>query len=310
MASSLRELRQRRKTVAATQKITRAMELVAASRIVKAQQAARAAVPYTFELDQAMSALASYHEIDHPLLTDNPNPRRSALLVIAGDRGLAGAYSSNAIKAAEQLRQRLIDQGQEVDIYVSGQKAVSYYEFRGIPVVKSWTGFSDSPTYAHAREIGKVLMEAFLTPTEQGGVDQLHTVGTRFLSMITQVPLPRRLLPIEIVDNNDVPVEDQAQAAQEVDSTPFYAFEPDPKTVLDALLPMFVGNRIFFALQMSAASELANRQRAMKAATDNAEELIQKLTREANQARQGEITQEITEIVGGASALAESAGNE
>ncbi|HMR48282.1 MAG TPA: F0F1 ATP synthase subunit gamma [Arachnia sp.] len=310
MASSLRELRQRRKSVAATQKITRAMELIAASRIVKAQQAARAAMPYTFELDKVMSALASYHEIEHPLLTENPNPRRSALLVITGDRGLAGAYSSNAIKAAEQLRQKLLDEGQEVDIYVSGQKAVAYYEFRNVPVVRSWTGFSDAPTYAHAREMGNVLMEAFLTSTEEGGVDQLHTVGTRFVSMITQVPLPRRLLPIEIVDGNDVPLPNQAEAAVQAESTPFYAFEPDPKTVLDALFPLFVANRIFFALQMSAASELANRQRAMKAATDNAEELIQKLTREANQARQSEITQEITEIVGGASALAESAGNE
>ncbi|MDF1490116.1 F0F1 ATP synthase subunit gamma [Tessaracoccus caeni] len=308
MASSLRELRQRRKSVAATQKITRAMELIAASRIVKAQQAARAAMPYTTELDHAMSALAAYHEIDHPLLTDVPNPKRSALLVITGDRGLAGAYSSNAIKAAEQLRRTLIDEGQEVDIYVSGQKAVAYYEFRNIPVVRAWTGFSDAPTYAHAREMGSVLMEAFLKPTEEGGVDQLHTVGTRFVSMITQTPLPRRLLPIEIVDADDVPVE--GQEPSDVESTPFYAFEPDPKTVLDALFPLFVANRIFFALQMSAASELANRQRAMKAATDNAQELIQMLTRQENQARQAGITQEITEIVGGASALAESAGNE
>lgn len=308
MASSLRELRQRRRAVAATQKITRAMELIAASRIIKAQQAARAALPYTTELDRAMSALAAYHEIEHPLLTDVSNPKRSALLVIVGDRGLAGAYSSNAIKAAEQLRQKLLAEGQEVDLYVAGQKAVAYYEFRGIPVVQAWTGFSDAPTYAHAREIGGVLMAAFLKPTEDGGVDQLHTVGTRFLSMITQVPLPRRLLPIEVVDADDVPVENQEPGDGE--SSPFYAFEPDPTQVLDALFPMFVANRIFFALQMSAASELASRQRAMKAATDNAEELILTLTRQENQARQAGITQEITEIVGGASALAESAGNE
>ena len=285
------------------------MELIAASRIVKAQQAARAALPYTLELDRAMSALAyANDEIKHPLVTAVPNPKRSALLVITSDRGLAGAYSTNAIKSAEQLRAKLAAEGQEIDLYVTGQKGVAYCDFRNIPIVQSWTGFSDRPTYAHAREIAEVLTATFLADTEAGGVDQLHTVGTRFVSMVKQVPLPRRLLPIEIVDANDLPLDDSAPPVEQ--SNPIYAFEPDPTTVLDALFPMFVANRIFFALQMSAASELASRQRAMKSATDNAQALIEQLTREANQARQAEITQEITEIVGGASALAESAGNE
>ncbi|SHI63878.1 F-type H+-transporting ATPase subunit gamma [Tessaracoccus bendigoensis DSM 12906] len=309
MASSLRELRQRRKSVSTTKKITRAMELIAASRIVKAQQAARAAAPYTRELDHAMTALAfANDEIDHPLLRHVPNPKRSALLVITSDRGLAGAYSSNAIKAGEQLRAKLMAEGQEVDLYVTGQKGVGYYDFRNIPIVQSWTGFSDAPTFERAREIGRALSTSFLKPTEEGGVDQVHTVGTRFVSMVTQLPLPRRLLPVEVVDSDDMPLEDSEAPADQ--SAPIYSFEPDPHTVLDALFPMFVSNRVFFALQMSAASELASRQRAMKSATDNAQTLIEQLTRQANQARQAEITQEITEIVGGASALAESAGNE
>ena len=310
MASSLRELRQRRKSVTTTKKITRAMELIAAARIVKAQQAARAALPYTNELDHAMASLASSNaEIKHPLITAVENPKRSALLVITSDRGLAGAYSSNAIKAAQQLRSKLQAEGQEVDLYVTGQKGVGYCDFRDIPVVRSWTGFSDAPTYERAREIGQVLAESFLKPTEEGGVDQVHTVGTRFVSMVTQIPLPRRLLPVEFVDADDMPVDDSA-AVSTGSSAPIYHYEPDPQTVLDELFPMFVANRIFFAMQMSAASELASRQRAMKSATDNAQTLIEQLTREENQARQAEITQEITEIVGGASALAESAGNE
>ncbi|HMQ66854.1 MAG TPA: F0F1 ATP synthase subunit gamma [Arachnia sp.] len=309
MASSLRELRQRRKSVSTTKKITRAMELIAASRIVKAQQAARAAMPYTNELDHAMAALAfSNDEIQHPLITAVENPKRSALLLITSDRGLAGAYSTNAIKAAEQLRAKLLAEGQEVDLYVSGQKGVGYYDFRNVPVKQTWTGFSDAPTYERAREIAEAITASFLTDTAEGGVDQVHTVGTRFVSMVTQLPLPRRLLPVEIVDADDMPMSDSE--APVGDTAPIYTYEPDPKTVLDELFPMFVANRIFFAMQMSAASELASRQRAMKSATDNAQTLIEQLTREANQARQAEITQEITEIVGGASALAESAGNE
>ena len=304
MASSLRELRQRKQSVSTTKKITRAMELIAASRIVKAQQVARAAVPYTLTLTRAVSALASVHDIEHPLLVDVENPKRSAILLITSDRGLAGAYSSNVIKAGEALRQKLMDEGQEVVQYITGQKGVAYLDFRHREVEQKWTGFSDRPQYSDARAIADVLLEKFLLDTEQGGVDQLHIVNTAFVSMLTQTANARRLLPLVVTDAA-APVDPQPDEV-----IPYYDFEPNAKEVLDRLLPLFVANRIHTALLQSAASELASRQRAMKSATDNAQTLIEQLTREANQARQAEITQEITEIVGGASALSESAGNE
>lgn len=299
MASSLRELRQRRDSVATTKKITRAMELVAASRIIKAQQRERAAWPYTNALAHALSALATDSEIAHPLLEDRQPPRRAAMLLITSDRGLAGAYSSNAIKRAEQLGTRLREEGQEVVQYISGTKGVSYFKFRNREIEQSWTGFSDSPQHAHAREIGEVLLEKFLAPYEDGGVDQIHLVGTRFVSRLTQDPRAVRLLPLVIEDADDSePVSSEP--------IPYYDFEPSAEKVLDQVLPLYVVNRIYTALLTSAASELASRQRAMKSATDNAQQLIESLTREANQARQAEITQEISEIVGGAAALAES----
>ena len=308
MASSLRELRERRRSVQTTRKITRAMELIAASRIVKAQATARAAVPYTQELTRAVSALASaHHDIDHPLLVDVEKPKRSAMLLITSDRGLAGAYSANAIKEAEQLHAKLIGEGQEVVQYITGNKGLAYFDFRRRKIEQSWTGFSDRPEYRHSREIADVLLEKFLTPTEEGGVDQIHIVTTRFVSMLTQTVVTRRLLPL-VVEEADAPEpRDIDQDGTVHDIHPFYHFEPNAKEVLDKLLPLFIANRIHTALLMSAASELASRQRAMKSATDNADTLIEKLTRESNQARQAEITQEITEIVGGASALSETA---
>ncbi|MHA6511688.1 F0F1 ATP synthase subunit gamma [Tessaracoccus sp. Z1128] len=301
MASSLRELRERRKSVSTTKKITRAMELIAASRIIKAQQAARSAAPYARELTRAVSALASAHDLEHPLLVDVEEPQRSAILLITSDRGLAGAYSANVIKAAEQLHTKLKGEGQDVAMYITGQKGVAYYEFRKRPIQQSWTGFSDRPSYAEAREISDVLLKKFLQPTEEGGVDQLHVVNTRFVSMLTQTAVARRLLPLVV---EDAPTDPDPDPDPE-ELNPFFRFEPDISTVLDSLLPLFVANRIHSALLQSAASELASRQRAMKSATDNAQSLIEELTREANQARQAEITQEITEIVGGASALSE-----
>ena len=285
------------------------MELVAASRILKAQQAVRAATPYTRELTKAVSALASVHDLEHPLLTHVENPKRSAILLITSDRGLAGAYSTNVIKAGEQLHAKLAAEGQEVVQSVTGQKGVAYFDFRKRPIQESWTGFSDRPQYGHAREIADVLLEKFLLPTEEGGVDQLHIVSTRFVSMLTQTATAVRLLPLVVEDAPSNGRNDNGHG-NGTEPLPYYDFEPDAATVLDELLPMFVANRIHTALLQSSASELASRQRAMKSATDNAESLIEDLTREANQARQAEITQEITEIVGGASALAESAGNE
>ncbi len=302
MGSSLRELRQRRNSVATTKKITRAMELIAASRIIKAQQAARAALPYTEALTHAVSALATYSDvIEHPLLEDVQPPRRSAMLVITGDRGLAGAYSANVIRTAEHLHAKLVGEGQEVVQYLTGNRGVGYFEFRKRPIEQSWTGFSTAPEYRHAKEIADVLISKFLAPYEDGGVDQIHVVGTRFVSMLTQEANAVRLLPLVVEDSDDPEGDD-------LDYLPYYEFEPSPQKVLDNVLPMYVANRIFTALLQSSASELASRQRAMKSATDNAQQLIERLTREANQARQAEITQEITEIVGGAAALSESAG--
>lgn len=298
MASSLRELRQRRKSVSATMKITKAMELIAASKVIRAQQAAQRALPYTRELNRAVSALATHATVEHPLTTPAKQVRRAALLILTSDRGMNGAYSSNAIKAAARMRVRLEEQGVEVKRYAVGRKIINYCTFRELPITRSWEGFSDAPTYAQAHEIADALIEDFLTPYEEGGVDEIHAVYTRMESMLTQSPRVRRVLPLEVVSGPQEMIEHEI--------IPQYEFEPDPETVLDELMPLYVRSRVWFYLLQSAASQLASQQRAMKSATDNANQLIESLTREANQARQAEITQEITEIVGGASALAEA----
>jgi F-type H+-transporting ATPase subunit gamma len=311
MALSLREYRARIKSVESTKKITRAMELIAASRIIKAQQRARAAAPYARELTRAVSAVATYSNVDHPLTTEPENPHRAAILLVTSDRGLAGAYSSSVIKEGERLAEKLREEGKEVDTYISGRKGVAYFNFRRRPIVEQWSGFSDQPTYDVAREIGDRLIEAFLAGTteadesERGvnGVDEVHVVFTRFRSMLVQEPTAIRLLPLEVVEGEEPPEPEEV--------LPLYEFEPSAAEVLDGLLPRYVQSRIYFALLQAAASELAARQRAMKSATDNAEELIKKYTRIANQARQAGITQEISEIVGGVNALADAtAGSE
>ncbi|KHL18478.1 F-type H+-transporting ATPase subunit gamma [Mumia flava] len=310
MATSLREYRAKIRSTQSMKKITRAMELIAASRIIKAQQRAAAATPYARELTRAVSALATYGHVEHRLLTEHPEPKRAAVLVISSDRGLAGSYSSAVLKEAERLVEKLKGEGKEVDLYASGRKAEAYYRFRQRPVVQTWTGFSDRPEYDHAREIGNVLTSAFLIDPEDPetgdparAVDELHVVFTRFRSMISQEPDVIRLLPLEVVEG-ETPTSPE-------DSHPLYEFEPSAEDVLDALLPKYVNQRLYFCLLQGAASELAARQQAMKNATDNAEDLIQKYTRIANQARQAGITQEISEIVGGADALADAtAGSE
>jgi len=301
MALSLREYRARIKSVESTKKITRAMELIAASRIIKAQQRAQQAAPYARELTRAVSAVATYSHVDHPLTTERENPKRAAILVVTSDRGLAGAYSSGVIKEAERLVEKLRGEGKESRIFVSGRKGVAYYKFRNREIADSWTGHSDQPTYDVAKEIGEALIEQF--NDEENGVDEVHVVYTRFRSMLTQEPTDIRLLPLEVVEGEEKP--------EDADVLPLYEFEPSAEEVLDALLPQYVEARIFFALLQASASELAARQRAMKSATDNAEELIKKYTRIANQARQAGITQEISEIVGGVNALADAqAGSE
>ena len=298
MPASLRELRSRRNSVSTTKKITRAMELIAASRIIKAQQRAREAAPYARELTRAVSAVATFSNVEHPLTTEKENPTRAAVLLITSDRGLAGAYSSSVIRAGEQLTELLHSEGKEVLPYLAGRKAIAFYQFRRRAVTAQWDGFSDAPSYANAREITDALIEAFRTPTEEGGVDEIHVVFTRFVSMLTQTPEVIRLLPLEVVEGSETPEPDEL--------LPLYEFEPNAETVLDELLPLYVASRIQYCLLQAAASELASRQKAMKSATDNAQSLIERLTREANQARQAEITQEISEIVGGASALADA----
>ena len=310
MAVSLREYRAKIRSVKSTQKITRAMELIAASRIIKAQQRAQAAAPYARELTRAVSAVATFSNIDHALTTEPEDPKRAAILVVTSDRGLAGAYSSNVLKEAERLGERLRSEGKEVDLYISGRKGEAYYRFRRRPMVQAWSGFSDQPTYDVASDIGATLIAAFLgdddAESEEGapqGVDEVHVVYTRFRSMLVQEPTAVRLLPLEVVEGTEPPADSEV--------LPLYEFEPSPTDVLDALLPKYVQSRIFFAHLQAAASELAARQKAMKAATDNAEELIKKYTRIANQARQAGITQEISEIVGGVNALADAnAGSE
>ena len=297
MGAQLRVYRRRIRSVQSTKKITRAMELIAASRIAKAQQRVKAAQPYAREITRVISALASQQNIDHPLLEEKSEAARSAVLVITSDRGLAGGYNSNALKVAMSLEERVKNEGKTPAPYLVGRKAVSYYKFRNREVAESWTGFSEQPTYEDAKMVADALIEAFLQPSDEGGVDEIHVIHTEYVSALTQKPVANRILPL-VVEESDAPPPEGA--------LPLYEFEPGAGALLDSLLPRYVQTRVYAAMLESAASESASRRRAMKAATDNADELIKSLTRAANAARQAEITQEISEIVGGASALTAS----
>ena len=304
MGAQLRVYRRRIKSVQATKKITRAMELIAASRILKAQQRLAATLPYTTALTAAISEAASnVSNLDvHPMLAGQVTKERAAVLVVTADRGLAGAYSANAIREAQSLNNLLDDEGYHVVPYVVGRKGASWFKFRGREVGQAWTGFSDQPQYDDAVEIADVLLERFLQPTAEGGVDEIHVVYTHFVNMVSQQVRVRRILPLEVV-------EERAERGPVLE--PLYNFEPSAADVLDSLLPRYLRTVIYSALLESAASEHAARRRAMKSATDNADDMIKTLTRRANQARQAEITQEISEIVGGANALADAtAGSE
>jgi F-type H+-transporting ATPase subunit gamma len=298
MGAQMRVYRQRIRSVQATKKITRAMELIAASRVVKAQQRVKESSPYARALTRAVSAVATYSNVEHPLTTEHATVRRAGVVVITSDRGLAGAYSSSVLKESEKLAEKLRAEGKEVVPYLVGRKAVGFFKFRRREYAAEWSGFSDSPTFEAAREIGQRVVADFTAGHEEGGLDEVHVVFTRFVNMVRQEPEVIRMLPLEVVEGEEPPAPDEV--------LPLYEFEPSAEQVLDALLPKYVTARLFNCLLQSAASELAARQRAMKSATDNAEELIRKYTRLANQARQAEITQEISEIVGGASALADA----
>ena len=297
MAGQQRVYRQRIRSTQSLKKIFRAMELIAASRIAKARGRVTASTPYARALTRAVSAVATHSDVSHPLTTERTDTNRVAVLVATSDRGMAGAYSASVLREAERLVEELTADGKEVVLYVVGRRAVSYYTFRERAITQDWTGSSDAPSYETAKEIADALLEAFLAPADAGGVSELHVVYTRFVSMVSQVPHVIRMLPLEIVEGV-APVEEGAR------TLPLYDFEPSPEEVLDALLPRYVRSRIYSCLLEAAASELASRQRAMHTATENAEDLIRMYTRLANQARQAEITQEISEIVSGADALA------
>jgi len=299
MAAELRILRQRVRSVKSIQKTTRAFELIATSRIGRARSRVAAARPYAEEITKVLSALGGASaSLDHPLLTERENPRRAAVLVVTSDKGMCGGYNSNALRKADELQALLRAEGKSVALYVTGRKALSYYKFRQRQIEGSWTGFSEQPAYEQASEAGDALVSAFLTGEGEESIDELHIVYTEFRSMLTQTPVAKRIAPLEV------------EYAEEPANLPDYEFEPDAETLLGALLPKYVKTRIFAALLDSAASELAARQRAMKAATDNANELIRSLSQQANQARQAQITQEISEIVGGADALAAAGSDE
>ncbi|HUB43010.1 MAG TPA: F0F1 ATP synthase subunit gamma [Streptosporangiaceae bacterium] len=296
MGAQLRAVRRRIRSVQSTAKITRAQELIASSRIIKAQQRLNAAAPYARELTRAVEAVVSRSEnIDHPLTQPVLSPTRAAVVILTSDRGFAGGFNANVLREAQSLRALLESQQVETDTYVAGRKGIVWHRFRGREMAAEWSGFSDTPRQENAADIASALLEAFNRPTAEGGVDEIHVVYTQFVSMLTQQAVVHRLLPLAIEPTEEPPP---------TGPLPIYEFEPSPEDVLNALLPWYVESRLFQALLDSAASEIAARRRAMKSATDNANELIEQLSREANKARQAEITQEISEIVGGANALA------
>lgn len=303
MAATLRELRSRIRSAGSIKKITKAQELIATSRIGKAQARLQAARPYAFQITAMLTTLSSEAALDHPLLVERPNPQRVGVLVVSSDRGLCGAYNSSIFRRAEELFSLLREEGKEPVLYTVGRKAQNYFTFRNWDIRESWTGFSEQPTYENASEIGSTLVDAFMAGTgdddesdDEQGVDELHILYSEFKSMMSQTAVAHRIAPmvVEYVEEDTGP-------------HTLYSFEPDATTLFDALLPRYLTTRVYAALLESAASELASRQRAMKSATDNADDLIKDLTLQANRERQAQITQEISEIVGGANALADAA---
>ncbi|WP_293003810.1 F0F1 ATP synthase subunit gamma [Mycobacterium sp.] len=302
MAATLRELRGRIRSAGSIKKITKAQEMIATSRIGKAQARLQEARPYTEEITRVLTTLASEAALDHPLLVEKSSPKRAGVLVVSSDRGLCGAYNSSAFRRAEELFSRLREDGKKPVLYTVGRKAQGYFKFRNWEINESWTGFSERPSYENAAEVADTLVSAFMAgagddeeSADEAGVDELHIVYTEFKSMMSQSVGAHRMAPmnVEYVEDDDEP-------------KTLYSFEPDATTLFDALLPRYVATRVYTALLESAASELASRQRAMKSASDNADDLIKSLTLEANRERQAQITQEISEIVGGANALADA----
>jgi F-type H+-transporting ATPase subunit gamma len=295
MGAQLRVYRQKIKSAQTTKKITRAMELISASRIQKAQARVLASTPYSRAITRAVSAVATYSNVEHVLTTEPERIDRAAVVIFTSDRGLAGAFSAQVLREAEELSELLRSQGKDVVYFLIGRKAAAYFSFRHRASERVWTGGTDQPQFETAKELGEALLESFMRDAEDGGVDEIHIVYNRFVSMVSQVPEVVRLLPLEVVEGVEEPGDNTV--------LPLYEFEPDVDTVLGGLLPVYIESRLYNAMLQSAASEHASRQKAMKSASDNADKLITDYTRLANNARQSEITQQISEIVGGADAL-------
>jgi F-type H+-transporting ATPase subunit gamma len=294
-----RTLRRRIKSVQSTKKITKAMELISASRIAKAQARVAAARPYSEQITEVIRNLAAAGAAaNSPLLQPRTDVKKVGLVVISGDRGLAGAYNSTVIRTTERSIADIRAAGRDYSLVAVGRKSLGYFRFRGYKVDASFTGFSDQPTYEDAREVAQFVTERF----ESGEYDQVQLAYTQFLSVGTQRAVVRRFMPLD--------AEAISEASQGDGPKADYEFEPSPTGILERLLPRYVEARLFAAMLDAAASEHAARQRAMKSATDNAEELITKLTRVMNRARQDSITTEIMEIVGGAEALSQTKGSE
>lgn len=319
--ATLRELRDRIRSVNSTKKITKAQELIATSQITKAQQRVEAAKPYADELQVVMERLAATSSLDHPMLRERENGKVAAILVVTSDRGMAGGYNHNVLKTASQLERMLREAGYDVVRYVTGNKGVSHYRFRDLDVAGAWTGWSQQPSWEGTHDVRRHIIDGFMAGSEgttewrEGvsgtagnpvrGFDQVHVVYTEFVSMLSQEARVQQLLPIEPVIK-DVDYEQESMLETSADVQPDMEFEPDPDTLMAELLPVYVSRSLYSIFLEASASESASRRTAMKNATDNATELANNLSREANQARQAKITQEITEIIGGAGALSGS----
>ena len=304
MAATLRELRGRIRSAGSIKKITKAQELIATSRIGRAQARLLSARPYARQITAMLTTLSAEAALDHPLLVERPEPKRVGVLVVSSDRGLCGAHNSGIFRRSEELFSLLREEGKTPVLYTVGRKAMNYFKFRNWDITESWTGFSEQPKYENAAEIGSTLVDAFMKGRGDGedqsdggpGVDELHIVYSEFKSMMSQTAVAHRIAPMLV-----------EYVGEEPELYTLYSFEPGATTLFEALLPRYLTTRVYAALLESAASELASRQRAMKSATDNADDLIKALTLEANRERQAQITQEISEIVGGANALADAA---
>ncbi|WP_293773342.1 F0F1 ATP synthase subunit gamma [uncultured Corynebacterium sp.] len=320
--ANLRELRDRIRSVNSTKKITKAQELIATSRITKAQARVTASQPYANEMNRVMNRLAAASSLDHPMLRPREDAKVAALVVVTSDRGMCGGYNNNVLKKAAELEALLVSRGLEVVRYVTGGKGVGYYKFREADVAGSWTGFSQDPTWAATHDLRHHIVNGFLAgsagevPSREGaesaaahrGFDEVHVVYTEFVNMLSQNARAQQLLPVvPIIEEEDLNLPESATAGPEGEVSADYEFEPDADTLMNALLPKYVSRTLFAMFLEASASESAARRNAMKSATDNATALVKDLSRVANQARQAQITQEITEIVGGAGALSDSA---